>query len=208
MAGPVSPKAIDRLGVRRCQYRRRGDRRRSSAQGASDRFQPSRCAAARQRRRPDAEIAGGGEITWCPPIGRLAAPAYQRIRIAARTFITRAMWSCSKIQIVRGRHRHVAAQFIRIFGADNFRPLTQRAPISYGSRPGHREGVFVLDREGHAVTWSLVPSACRTPNHLAFRRCSGASRYFPIRNACRIQQHRKLLSRGELLLDNDAFKRR
>jgi hypothetical protein len=41
--------------------------------------------------RPDAEIAGAGEISWCPPGSRSAAPAYQRLASVASAFFPRAM---------------------------------------------------------------------------------------------------------------------
>jgi hypothetical protein len=39
--------------------------------------------------------------------------------------------------------------YMRVFGADIFSaaPIVDRAPISYGRRPGRRENAFILDRE-------------------------------------------------------------
>src|SRR5215467_5756498 len=62
-----APRAIDPRGVPRCLPRCRRENLRSASPVASDKLAPMRRAkrpAARQRRRRDAEIVFGGEVSW------------------------------------------------------------------------------------------------------------------------------------------------
>src|SRR6202023_3763031 len=61
----------------------------------------------------------------------------------------KASYEPSKIRLVRCRDRCVLSGivFMRVLGADDFRPITRGAQISYGGRPGHGEDAFILARE-------------------------------------------------------------
>lgn len=85
-------------------------------------------ASSRWRRRPDAP-----EPARLPQTCREAQASRER----------------SKIRLVRCWDRCFLSGivFMRVLGADNFRPAARGAQISYGGRPGHREDAFILDRE-------------------------------------------------------------
>jgi hypothetical protein len=53
----------------------------------------------------------------------------------------------SEIQLVRNRQRSLAHDFVRIFGADAFRPDIGRRPIDDVCGPRRCEDVFILDGE-------------------------------------------------------------
>src|ERR1700730_17409162 len=84
------------------------------------------------------------------------APATARLAQTCRD----ATASCelSKIRLVRCRNRCVLSGivFMRVLGADDFRPITRRAQISYGGRPGHREDAIILDRELELKLFALM----------------------------------------------------
>src|SRR3984893_8024530 len=91
---------------------------------------------------------GGHEARWLSrtPTG-LPAPVCRR----------------SKIRLVRSRDRGFLAGkvSIRIFGADHFPPLAQRAPISYDRRPGRREDAFIFHRELELQPLALIGGVAR-----------------------------------------------
>src|ERR1700731_2525768 len=64
----------------------------------------------------------------------------------------------SEIRLVRARHSGMLSGeiSIRVFGADHFRPLAQRAPIAYGRRPGFGEDAFIRDGEFELQPLALV----------------------------------------------------
>ena len=53
----------------------------------------------------------------------------------------------SEIRLVRSRDLGVpfGAVFTWVISADIFQPFAQRAPVSYGRRPGRRQYSFILD---------------------------------------------------------------
>jgi len=59
------------------------------------------------------------------------------------------VWQLSEVRLVCGRDRSVffGTVFMRIFGADIFRPAAEYASVGFGRGPSGREDAFVLDRE-------------------------------------------------------------
>ena len=50
---------------------------------------------------------------------------------------------------------------MRVFGADHFRPIAERALIDDPCRPGHREDIRVLDRELELQSLAFVAGVAR-----------------------------------------------
>src|SRR6266700_3915512 len=71
----------------------------------------------------------------------------------------------SEIWLIRNRDLSVlfGAVFIRVFGADTFRPGTRGAPIRYGRRPRRRENSFILDSELELQVPALIIRVERQP---------------------------------------------
>jgi hypothetical protein len=63
--------------------------------------------------RPDAEIAGAGEISWCPPVSRSAAPAYQRLTSVASAFFPRPTGLDDVVMSRRGKDVRTVAIYAK-----------------------------------------------------------------------------------------------
>jgi hypothetical protein len=82
------------------------------------------------------------------------------VEILPDSFVSRL-----EIRIVRSRQGRLPGQFMRIFGADSFRPFARRrcTQIDDGRRPWRREGASILDRELELQVLALEFRSAITP---------------------------------------------
>jgi hypothetical protein len=123
--------------------------------------------------RPDAEIAGAGEISWCPPVSRSAAPAYQRLTSVASAFFPRPTGLDDVVMSRRGkdvrnrcdirqsRHRCVQPARSCNHGRRADAPRPNRA---HGVCGKHSEALGLVQVIGSSVRrHSQWPRRARTP---------------------------------------------